>query len=266
MMTSVNARTAPKRSGLCTYMFPTSIPPLEPPWGKKRKRETKVETQREREREKKREKEKRKERDRDGERQRVKERERDRDRERETEREKERDRVKEREIERDRERERETEREKEREGEGEREKTDIDMMYSELTSTLSVRSTFHLLSWPLLYSTLLYSLAHPCTHGHTHISCMGICNYTYTESATGSLSLSLSQTSDLFPHTLSLLFSFPYASFSFFLTFSQIVCHIFLSLSLFVSLYLSLLPLTPRWAGEVTPLLIRSSATAIKSS
>ena len=111
------------------------------------------------------------------------------------------------------------------------------MMYSELTSTLSVRSTFHLLSWPFLYSTLLYS-----TLWHTHAR-MDTRTYhawvyviTRTQNPQLARSLSLSQTSDLSSHTLSLLFSFPYASFSFFLTFSQSVCHIFLSISLSLSL------------------------------
>ena len=115
------------------------------------------------------------------------------------------------------------------------------MMYSELTSTLSVRSTFHLLSWPFLYSTLLYS-----TLWHTHAR-MDTRTYhawvyviTRTQNPQLARSLSLSQTSDLFPHTLSLLFSFPSASFYFFLTFSQSVCHIFLSLSLSLCLSLSL--------------------------
>ena len=147
------------------------------------------------------------------------------------------------------------------------------MMYSELTSTLSVRSTFHLLSWPLLYSTLLYS-----TLWHTHAR-MDTRTYhawvyviTRTQNPQLARSLSLSDFGFISPHTLSsFLISLCLILFlSYFLSVcvSHIPLSLSLSLSLFISLslYLSLLPLTPRWAGEVTPLLIRSSATAIKSS
>ena len=39
-------RTAPKRSGLCTYIFPTSIPPFEPPDTENRERERERERER----------------------------------------------------------------------------------------------------------------------------------------------------------------------------------------------------------------------------